>query len=689
MPPKRTAGKDAVQKPKSKKAQAQQAAIEQALGDAQKLYKQHEQERVLTEKADTVDRYHFQLDATVEKDRLSKEMKLYKEVRKQYLDEEQLAFSELNKHMAWKNVPYASRLPDIHKESEINTFLTVWKDTQTSCAKVTPETTVFISSKESNATAPSRKLFIRGEQGIPSAKRRSIINEELNRCLEAYRLVSAIKEDREKLENIAVAGKRDYNGSLCKVYEQIMSTLDFITVSTLMYYDAIIDDPEGETLMKMKPEQDPVIKYGLWVKVKEMTRSFTSLVFQELEIRMDPKSAALPRLPKVMGLSKENVAVRVIQLAFDPYSGYDFSGKEYYALDCTLKVNLLNFTDRPAESGEWVMRSETEDSYLLHYESYPPRSIESRVEDPAFRISFDVPHTLVIRQPTLLIGKWSDEKKEWELCSHTTFGASFGTNIRVAANNRRATFTIGELAHFAVLQEKVFDAPYESWMIKPLTSSTAIFLLEGRRRGDSSDREFRILLEDSSCRLLSPDDQELQPLRDSFMQPATLFRLLSQAGFNFVITDEDAAFMENVTPKKKDLELKAYADIAQFSQFYTIAGTKHNRFGEDPEMALFRMTKECRAPTEELEDIDQPESAYEWYNIRYRLNNCVLSAFKETAMEADLNILQGHETHFNLYTMLLPLRGKEELDMQFSMTNYLLRRSIYQVLMLTRPLSWG
>lgn len=671
-------------KPKSKKAQAHQAALEQAVSDAQKLYKQHEQERVISEGQDKTERYHFQLDSAIKKERLQEEMALFKGVRVRHLDEEQLAFAEYRKHQEWKNVPNASRLPDIHKESEINTFLTVWKDREDARSKVVPETVVYVTDAQTGRTVPSTKLFIRGEQGIPISQRRGIINDELNRCMEAFQLTKAIKDDRDKLTSQSKG-----ESSLCKVYSQILEALDFITVNTIMYYDAIIDDPEGETLMKMKPEQDPVIKYGLWVKVKEMTRSFTSLAFPEIEIRLDPKSTSLPKLPKALGLSKENVAVRVIQLAFDPYSGYDFSGKEYYALDCTLKVDLLNFSDRPKESGDWLMRSETDACYQLHCETYPPRSIESRTEDPAFRISFDVPNTLVIRQPTLLVGKWVQKTEEWELCTHTTFGAVFGGNIRMAPNHRRATFTIGELAHFAVLQEKVFDAPYESWRIKPLSYDRVIFTLEGKRRGDSSDREFRILVEDAACKLLSPDDSELELLRSNFFEPATLFRLLSQAGFNFLISDQDAKFLENVTPKRKELELKAYSDIAQFCQYYTIASTKHNRNGEDADMALFRMTHTCRLPDGEAEDFDLPDDSIPWYSIRYRLDDCVLSAFSEAAKDPDLNVLGDNVSHFNLYTMLLPLRGKEELDMQYQMSNFLLRRCVYQILMLCRPLSWG
>lgn len=666
--------------------------MESAVVEAHKLFKRHDQERTGVEQVDKIVRYHHDLDATIEKERLTREMQLFKEVRMEYMENEQLAFQEHAKHQSWKEVPNASRLPDIHKESEINTFLTVWSDEQEANAKPTPETTVFISPPPSrSAVAP--KLFIRGEQGTTLAKRRAIVTEELQRCVEAFQLTKAMKEDREKRMNGRPkkgesATDDDCQSSLGKVCNQILKSIDYITVITLLYYDAIIDDPEGETISKMIPAKDPVIKFGLWVKVKEMTRSFTSLVFPDIEIRLDPKTTTLPKLPKAMGLSRENVAVRVVQLSFDPYSGNDLSGHEFYPLDCTLKVDLLNFFDRPKENGDWLMRGSTEESYRLHCEPYPPRSIEART-DPSFRISFDVPHTLVIRQPNLLIGKWVEKKKEWELCTHASFDAIFSGNVRVSPNPRRATFCTGELAHFAVIQEKVFDAPYESWKISPIGYDCVIITLEGRRRGDNSDREFRILVENAECRLLYPDEAELEHLRSSFYEPATLFRLLSQAGFNFLITDKDAVFLPNMTPKVCELEQKVYADIAQFSQYFTIASSKHNRRGEDPEMALFRVLKEYRGVDDQMEDVDPPYDPAAWYHVRYRLHNCVLSCFTEDEKNPNLNILEGNESHYNLYTMLLPLVDKEVLDMQYGCSNCLLRRCIYQILMLCRPISWG
>lgn len=719
MPPKtQKADKNA----KPKKVSAQQQALDQAVVDAKKLLKQHEVQRVQAEREDKAQRDAFLLDATLEKQRLGKERDQYVAAIAHLREEEQLAYKEYEKHVGWRHVPDASRLPDVHKEGDINAFLGLWKEEEAALDAYAPETTVIasnsgpaasnnaLSTMSAGGTVPHHFLFLRGEQKVSATKRRAMIDEELHRCLEAYELTKAIERERDQTVLVACDGdgggsgaggvrptsattvsSDNYAETLSKVHDQILHALDVVTINTLLYYDEVLEDTtDGETLMKSVPADSPLLKLGIWVKVKDVTRSFTSLVFPSLEIRLDPKALTLPKLPKALGLSKENVAVRVVQLAFDPHCGCSSKGKEYYALNCTFKVDLLSFSHRPHENGAWRMRAETQEEHELHCEPYPPLSLESRSEDPSFRISFEVPPTLVIRQPTLLVGKWMESKEEWEPCSHTTFGAAFGGTARVETRPRRATFVTNELALFGVLLEKVFDAPFESWSLRPLGFDQVLLTLEGRHRGDASDREFRVLIEDAACKLILPDDVELEPLRASWTEPATLFRELARAGFSFLLDDEDAKYMDRVVPKSRALEEKAYRDMSQFCQYYAISSSRHNKHGEDCDMGLFRLSRQCR-PTEEDKDVFDYRMDHDevWHSIRYRVENCAMAAFVDSEDHADLNVLRGCETHLNLYTLLLPLKGEEELRDQLTHTNFLLRRCVYQLLMLLRPLSWG
>ncbi|KPI88239.1 hypothetical protein ABL78_2663 [Leptomonas seymouri] len=700
MPPKAKAPEV---KPKSKKALALQEAIDQANSDAQQAFKQHEQLRTKANQIEKGRCENLYLDETVARARLKKERQHYQSLLAELKTEEQLAYAAYAKHKEWENISAASRLPDVHNLADINSFLSIWRGRQAASDKYVPETTI-IATSSPDGLERKKLMFLRGEQRVPPAKRRDEVREELLQCYDAYELAEKIKEAHEwtvssaagaatgEVTTSATLSRTEaFNPSavLEEVYTQLRSTFDFVAATVIHYYDEVIDSPDGETLMRVVTSTNPVIKFGMWVKTKDVTRSFTSLAFPDIEIRLDPKQLTLPKLPKALGLSRENIAVRAVQLAFDPFSCYAKRKAQYYALDCTIKMDLLSFDERPRRNGEWLLREETLASHQLHVEEYPPRTAEARAEDPALRISFEVPHTIAIRQPSLFIGKWNEETFEWEPCSRASLGALFSNTANVAENSRRATFVAAEFAQFAVLHETVSDVLYESWSLKPLDSNRILIALEGRHRSDASDREFRFLLEDAGCRLMSPNDEALASLRQGWWSPAVLLRKLKQAGFNFLVCDEEAVFLENVVPKSRALEAKAYADIAQFCQYYTIASTQHNKHGEDPDMALFRVSKKWLRPEEEDETFGIPTAVDVWHSVRYRKDDCAVAAFTETDETPNLNIISGTETHHNLYSLLVPIEGEEELRGQLLNTNYLLRRCVTQFLHLVRPLSWG
>ncbi|XQJ30737.1 hypothetical protein NXY56_006842 [Leishmania guyanensis] len=689
MPPKAKAPE---QRPMSKKALARQAEIDQATKEAQKTYKQHEQLRTNADQIEKGHREYLLLDETVARARLKAERRLYGAAVAELRAEEQFAFATYVKHDHWAHIAEASRLPNVHSEADINDFLSSWKCRQVTYDQYERETVV-VASRAQGGTGDLKLLFIRGEQRLEPQKRQALMKEELLQCYDAYELAEKIKDAQDtccSVGSMALSYRAAPSTAVLEaVYRQLHATFDFVSTQMLRFYDQIIESADGETVMRTVSTEDPVVKFGLWVKTKDVTRSFTSLAFPDIEVRLDPKQNSLPKLPKMLGLSRENIAVRAVQLAFDPYSCYASRRSQFYALDCTIKIDLLTFDERPRYSGDWQLREETPESHRLHIEEYPPRTAEARVEDPAVRISFEVPHTIVIRQSSLFIGRWNAETHEWEPCSGATLGASFGPTARVAENPRRATFEVAELAQFAVLQETVYDVPYESWSLKPFDSSRILFTLEGRHRGDSTDREFRVLLEDAKCRLLSPEDNELAALRSSWWSPAVLLRKLKQSGFNFLVRDEEACFLENITPKSLQLEEKAYADMAQFSQFFTIASSHHNKHGEDADMALFRVSKRWLQLGEEDETFDIPTAADLWHSVRYRTDDCALACFTETDEMTNLNVLDGTETHYNLYSLLTPLEGEDALRGQLFNTNYLLRRCVLELLQLVRPLTWG
>ncbi|ESS68749.1 putative chaperone protein DNAj [Trypanosoma cruzi] len=669
---------------KPKKLNAQQVALNKVVEVADRLYKQHEQERVKTETVDQVSRRGALLDAALEKERLRIDKAEHEKIVKEMEEREQLAYRECEKHRIWSRVPHASRLPQVNSESSINTFLAVWRDEEREYDKHTPLVTV-INRRNSVGGGLQNYYFINGEFGVSPAARKKMVESELQQCFEAYELTEAIRLEADRsLTQLKMEDLTFFSKNIGNVCEQVLHSLDFITIHALLGYDVILEGPNSEFLTMSVPPTNPVLKYGLWVKVKETTRSFASMVFPNIAIRLDPKSSALPKLPKALGLSKENVAVRVIQLGFNPHEHHGSIGREFYALNCVIKLDLLNFTERPKHVGDWLYRSETEEAHALHLVPYPPQVLESNEEDLSLRVSFEAPNSIVMRHSSLLIGKWLEATKDWEPCSHTS-ASTDSTGIE----GRRCVFATSEFATFAVLQEKGFDVPYEHWRLHPVSFDQVLMVLEGRRRGEGSDREFRILIQDAQCKLLAPEDPELAHLRENWLEPATLIRLLSQTGFNFLLDDEDAKFLENIVPKTSALEEKAYADIAQFCLFYAIASSRHNKCGEDADLALFRVSKQSRAlDNDERLEVQLDEDS-DWHSVRYQTQCCAFAAIRESDEVPDLHILEGHESHFNLYTLLLYEKGEEVRLQAVHHTNFLLRRCVFQLLRLIRPLTWG
>jgi cancer susceptibility candidate protein 1 len=256
-------------------------------------------------------------------------------------------------------------------------------------------------------------------------------------------------------------------------------------------------------------------------------------------------------------------------------------------------------------------------------------------------------------------------------------------------STRKATFLSQNLTKMAIIQEKGFDVPYERWFLYPVDNESVTFVIEGKRRNDISDREVHILVRNNLCKLLNPQDPELQYLREEWYTPASLLRLLSNSGFNFVLQESDSTYIPDILPKIWAMENKAYDDIALFCTTMEFASSTHNKCGEDPNMCLFRVSKRMRdlesseAFSVELSDDEQ------WYTVRYERDRCSFTKCKETDVEANLEELPGHEVHLNLYMIMKNTIDAELTDQCIGTSDLLLQNAVKQLLMLIRPLTWG
>jgi cancer susceptibility candidate protein 1 len=418
-------------------------------------------------------------------------------------------------------------------------------------------------------------------------------------------------------------------------------------------------------------------------------------MFQSIAVFIEPKDSSSVRLPRALGLTTNSLAtVRAMQLTFDPCSVQckPGEGQRFIALDCVLVLESLTLPERVKKTGEWGLRMELTTPPTIQRNEYPPVSKKGsdkpdlQPDELMMKVTFELPKTVAIRQNNLKIGKWNRTAKQWE---HTAVATLTQESLR------RFTFLTTDLTTLAVIQDKGHEVPYESWRITPIGDDEVLVHLLGRlhddqHHTDTSAREVQIVVRDDMCKLVAPADAELGHLRGSWLPPPTLMRLLARAGYNFVLEDADGFTMPHVLTKSKPLEAKGYKDIALFASRFAVASSRHNKAGEDKDMALFRVSKKTRDPDDDETHFEpNPADEAQWHSVRYETSRCVLAQFREADDDAVLSAVEGHETHLNLYKCLAAELSEEEVNHIAKDSNALLQQGIFTLLSLVRPFSWG
>ncbi|KAJ9444245.1 Axonemal 84 kDa protein [Diplonema papillatum] len=629
---------------------------------ADKLFKQHERERAATEKSDKGKREAEQLMTLAERERLQSEKTVYSAIGSDKEHRIGLALREYQKYQSWQAIVSDSWLPDVMRESDINSFLTTWREDDNSAGE--------------------------------DSKRN--LEEDFKMIKQAFDLIQCIYNARDEACVQEAKGDRKgralvafHRSSLLKVSALVLEKLDDLTANMLQFLDKYVDrdDDQGITLC----QENEALRYGMWAGDRRPRHR--GIDYREIGVSISPKEGSF--LPKPLDLVKER-GMRVMQLNFDPLSLLNedpLSGCQYYALNCVLFVELLQYPKLPIQVKEWTLRHETSLANDLRRHPYPPTHPGADLDGAKpVRISFVVPPRIVVRHLAPLIGLWNQEEKTWGMVGTSDFDYKKDT--------RTATFATQHLACCAIIQEKGFDVPYEEWSVVPLSEDEVLYSIEGRRRGEISDREVKILIRNNLCQVLAPDEPELEYLRTDWYSPAALLRHLSASGYNFMFTDADADYFPDVLPKARIMELPTYNDLANFCTVYAFASSKHNaaRPGlqpgvtcEDPNMTLFRMSKEMR-PRDSTTPFHPENVDGNWHTIRYSAGSCCFTQCKESADFADITAAEDHVSHLNLL-MTRSARSDEsqtnEIRRRYDNGNPLLHSAVYEILALTRPLSFG
>eukprot|EP01065_Artemidia_motanka_P027586 TRINITY_DN32777_c0_g1_i1.p1 TRINITY_DN32777_c0_g1~~TRINITY_DN32777_c0_g1_i1.p1 ORF type:complete len:663 (+),score=225.00 TRINITY_DN32777_c0_g1_i1:66-2054(+) len=647
-------------------ARRKQEMEDKAKGIAKKMYDQHERERQTTEKVEKDWRQQEHMKLLVERERLAKERKDYSAVGSEKERRLELRLADWHKHEGWKNIIVESWLPDVTSEADINAFLSVWEEDDNSAGE---------GSKRD-------------------------LDRDFHMVSEAHRLAELILESQDKARVLLALGERKaqrhigwHRRNILNIYNMILTKYDLLTANVLHYLDQYVDrdDEMGMTLCK----ESSVVRYGLWAGDKRARHR--SVDYNEIGVTIGPKEGS--GLPNALGLVKDR-GIRVMQMHYDPMSLRSGEmrdpaddGAEYSALGCVLFVECLQYPKMPNTVGHWTLRTETKLAHGIVRHPYPPQQQkDGEAEAPKpVKISFIVPDRVVVRHRAPFIGVWSPEERRWRPEGTSEYDYK--------RDERKATFTTQYLACMAIIQEKGFDVPYEAWHLFPRDDDEVLYVIEGKRRGEISDREVHIQVRDNRCRIVEPTEPELAYLRESWYSPSTLLRKLAESGYIFVFSDADASYCADVVPKTQALELKAYDDIAHFCSVHAFGSSRHNaaRLGlqpgnapEDPTTGIFRVSKETRpegggTPFSRSDHEDDAK----WSCVRYEERRCAFCCCKESAEHADLQDAEGQETHLNLFMALSAAGSPEEVRRRYDNGNLLLHQAVRELLCLTRPLSFG
>jgi cancer susceptibility candidate protein 1 len=404
------------------------------------------------------------------------------------------------------------------------------------------------------------------------------------------------------------------------------------------------------------------IKLGFWGHLQ--TKGFRAKVIDwtKLGIQLElPKSIAMQAIGHYIG-------VRALYTAHD-WVTFDApsvqSGVPTLALGGVMRVDLLSIPIFPKQVNNWLMRTEPpRDEFLPSPSPNPPgpsfypirltypsetASTAAGTLQPC-KLDFRVPDHVCLKATKVTVSWWDDSNNGWSDDSIT--------EVQWFEETRSISFFSLRLAAFAITQERHSDLPYKWWQIRSLAPQEAELAVQANRF------EIRILITTAGVSLLGPVLPELKglmyekegnpPVR-RILRPGQLLRELQRSGINMMPTDEDAQFIENLTPKAGETEARAYSDLSEIAGIFDITSSRHNR-KLPTDKAICRIRENLHY--EEYDSLDV-EGEADYKSVLFWPNKCALVQSLESISPCNEDVLVGHGTHASMTLALESVASPE------------------------------
>jgi hypothetical protein len=599
------------------------------LDEINRLKKLEDQAKL--EQEDRIDREKGRKANAEESDRLELENSLVEQLKNERKQTLEYEMEKIEERAAWQKFLGCVTRPDPRFENQITTY---------------------ISQEE-------EELEVEGK-GELSAKRS--IDENMYKAIEKCKYAEEIIADLDEIWCLAKeeedVPKQDwclrYKKQIRKMLERtidwassvLMQRVNDLEVNTRQ---EIFPYPEygSSGLISIPNNKDP-IKLGFWGHLQAKGFRAKVIDWTKLGISLElPKSIAMQAIGHFIG-------VRALYTAHD-WVTFDApsvqSGVPTLALGGVMRVDLISIPTFPKQVNSWLMRTVLPPGQELTRLPYPNDTAAPAAGTlQPCKLEFRVPDNVVLRATKVTVSWWDENNSGWSDDNIT--------EVHWDEEQRSISFFSLRLAAFSITQERHLELPYKWWQIRSLAPQEAELAVQANRF------EIRILITTAGVSLLGPVLPELKGLmyeKDGnppvrrVLRPGQLLRELQRSGINMMPTDEDAKFIDGLTPKAGETEARAYSDLSEIAGIFDITSSRHNK-KLPRDKAICRIRENLHY--EEYDSLDV-EGEADYKSVLFWPSKCALTQSLESISPCNEDLLPGHATHASMTLALDTIASPE------------------------------
>ena len=524
-------------------------------------------------------------------------------------------------------------LPDVQRESSVNTFLTEWSELPAYGADAMTRTLA-------DCTLCTELMKALQLEAAFSAGR-----GEAKQALWQHEIQALLKEEMQKKIDGATA---DF---LSRAEEFAnMKTLQCLTTIAAMG-----------------------ARFGLWVNLAKNPR-MKLIDFDDLNVTCE--------LPKALALA--SIAVRVVHYASDYITSFappeKLASAEWMTLGGVFEVSLLNLPPPSKKIKGWTMRPVTEMTTSVSRMPYPlPQSDGSAPPPgtaPLLKFTYIIDDAVILPEKIDTVGFWDTEANEWSTDKQAV------ADVEFAYDTRTLTFHTTSLCSLALLQPTTLELPYKKWIFTPSGSSSGTLYLSTQR--------FEVVIDVSAkgCTLKSPDKPELASILNVPMAAGKLLLRLKGCGINLQPKDADASKLKKVVPKDVGLEKALHAALTPLVSRYQLAPSRWNP-SRGPKKITVRLSKSDAFDAED--EAPPPADPYaasegDWPCLEYAYRRATLISALDADATCNETPLKEGVSHS---TPLECLKGEDpDVTDVLHSSSHLYQDTVRQLMDEIRPLSF-